>query len=214
MFQCDFCPRSYYNRADLKSHTFESHNDHICHICDKIYKHSGALKTHLDKFHTKEYRVLSDNGDTVVHTMSDTTCHICHKNFSHFKSLRLHVEEFHGQIMDHNNCQFCTRVHHCYHCTKAFKHPRVLHKHIHRSHAKELEEEDKQTVFTCPICNFMASSSAFLRQHRINHKTCQKCAETFPGGKYAGRIWEKHIRIVITIPDLPFNKSIQIPNDL
>ena len=65
---------------------------------------------------------------------------------------------------------------------------------LYRSHAKELEEEDQQTVFICPICNFVASSSAFLRQHRINHKTCAKCAETFPGGKYSGRIWEKHIR--------------------
>ena len=134
----------------------ETHRDHKCEFCDKIFNKQHYLRRHINNFHAEKNRVHK--------------CQVCSKNFYHPEKLVSHVKSTH-QLTN-------TRVK-CDTCGKSCSSKKVLQKHINTIH------NTLRVHNICDICEKSYPSFHNLKDHvQRMHKSngdqkykCEFCAD-------------------------------------
>ena len=169
--QCMNCPKIFYAKSQLKSHTYV-HIDKrpfSCQECQTPFKSEKHLKTH--KF---------------THTgAKSASCHICFVQFANKNKISRHMQFVHN---DENKPE-------CGICNEPFTHKDNLKVHIKTVH--ENIRNDKCHICTYAASSKSRLKRHLLFKHEANGKiesTCKQCDKVLKGPKSL----EKHMRSVHT----------------
>lgn len=176
-YSCNRCKRTYANPKLLKTHRCPA-RQHKCPQCGAVFSKSGFLRRHERLTH----------GDP--RPMS--TCNICSKVFSTTSKLKHHQK---SKNCDKYLCK--SEVFPCPFCQFSFSIKNYLLKHIRRHHPVEylshceaetledlgVEEEEKEKVFKCSICDKTYASANTFKKHTCMHAKvlflCPDCGKGF-----------------------------------
>lgn len=182
-FECGYCSTKFVTQTGLSIHVKIKHgkngdiDNNICRVCNREFKDSQVLKTHMRVHLTDEEKFPCQ-------------CHICHKRLASKYSLKHHITTVHEQAKT-INCHLCSKtfsnrsnlrshlISHttenviCPICNLVFKNRVSLqsHKKLHKINSKN---------FSCPECGRLFFNRHHLQRHRIAHSNvrnykCDQC---------------------------------------
>lgn len=176
-YSCNRCKRTYANPRLLKTHRCPS-RQHKCVKCGAIFSKSGFLRRHERLAH----------GDPCP----KSNCNVCGKVFSSTSKLKHHQK---NKNCDKYLCK--SEVFPCPFCQFSFSIKNYLLKHIRRHHPVEylshyeaetledlgVEEEVKDKLYKCSLCEKTYASSNTFKKHACMHAKvlflCPECGKGF-----------------------------------
>ena len=142
------------NEKDIDSHELKA-SGYVCEECGRIYKSTGALKTH----HKLKHQVSTKED------VEARTCKLCSKVLSSEINLRSHMKIHLGDGVKFKcqNCSYSTVQK-----TALIKHQMARHSDI---------------TFSCRVCSKSFKWEIDLQRHQLKHKgvkfTCEVCDKNF-----------------------------------
>ena len=154
-FECDICGKMYANKARVKFHIKNYHQQAtestVCAQCDGRFATASSLKKHVERVHSqrKELFCTIDGCNSSFYTKKDRTDHMrkkhrlnilhcenCNKEFAYERNLKRHILRCGKAIKKDHTCKFCT---------KQYRSPEAL-----AMHEKSKHTQVKQ--FVCDVC--------------------------------------------------------------
>ncbi|XP_058814258.1 zinc finger protein 91 [Topomyia yanbarensis] len=165
---CNVCGETFAEALDLLAHA-EIHarsGPHKCQLCRETFENEGAIKEHIQKFHSTE--------------LTDTSCVICGKCCKNHAALLKHAWE-HSRDRSNYGSHCCSR------CGKTFYNKARLKRHMVSHRNKSVK---------CEVCLEEFPDGRSLMNHRHSHTKsrqfpCSECGKTF-GSRSSQQI---HLRI-------------------
>lgn len=154
-FSCDVCGKEYANKARVKFHLKNFHqeatNSTVCGICDGRYSTPTSLRKHVERVHTRKRDVLctkegcnmsfftnKDRADHLrnKHRVNMLKCENCRKEFAYKRNLKRHNKSCGKAVKDKHQCKICGKK---YCSSEALS----MHENIKHTNVKQ---------FICEMC--------------------------------------------------------------
>ena len=190
-YLCTECGRQFPNNSLLKEHrlTHTEERPHVCNICDKGFKRTSALLTHIRGVHAPS---------------SDHKCPICDKTFRAKLYLDRHVKLVHYRQHKNYKCNVCQKEftsisgmsYHrkthkprkglkCPRCSRVYMCKSTLNSHM-KMHADG-------NGYPCRVCGSLFLSIYSLKKHQVIHTRhptihCDTCDQDIPTRLYGGHL--------------------------
>lgn len=150
---CEFCPKTFYSKSDLRFHQLAIHEkikSNVCDICGKAFTKPTALTRHKKAVHDKEVT---------------SQCTFCGQSFTWKRALQNHIEAKHSQGKSWQ-CESCPYIG----STKS-----NLKAHKDRMHETELKHIcDFMNPETGQKCGAGFTAGDLLRVHKKKHNKTSK----------------------------------------
>ena len=180
--QCPECPVKFSRKWALTCHLRIHTNEcpYLCDKCDSKFKYRNSLNSHKE----------SQHGEQKAKSKSSFKCEYCEYVSKNNSYLKIHTQQYIGE-----------KPLSCPVCHEKFSRGFILNTHCKLKHnysqqdliiagmlsqkAKPdyLKEKEKDTTFSCSICNIMYVSKGRFKRHMLSHQenvlSCEKCRKLF-----------------------------------